>query len=90
MCINGYSVLILDYPVLTSYSTIRIFKENPVFRLRSEDEETFFHIVFECQVLARLQFNLLGLTNPGEEIPMKNLMNRLLDLIKGTNLFAQK
>jgi hypothetical protein len=69
---------------------MRIFKKNPVFRLRSEEEETFFHIVFECQVLARLKFNLLGLTKPGEEIPMKNLMNSLLDLIKGTELFAQK
>jgi hypothetical protein len=58
-----------------------IFKENPVCRLCSEKEETIFHIVFECEVLARRRFNLLGLLNPGEEIPKRNLVNRLLDLI---------
>jgi hypothetical protein len=26
---------------------------------------------------------------PGEEIPRRNLVNRLLDLIKGTNLFTE-
>jgi hypothetical protein len=67
-----------------------IFKENSVCRLCSEEEETTFHIVFECEVLARRLFNLLGLINPGEEIPKRNLVNRLLDLIKGTNLFAQE
>jgi NAD(P)-dependent dehydrogenase (short-subunit alcohol dehydrogenase family) len=36
------------------------------------------HIDFECEVLARRRFNLLELINPGEEIPMKNLVNRLL------------
>jgi hypothetical protein len=47
--------------------TMDIFKENPVFRLCSEEEEdTTFHIVFGCEVLARRQFNLLGLINPGE------------------------
>jgi hypothetical protein len=35
-------------------------------------------------------FNLLGLVNPGEEIPKRNLVNRLLELIKGTNLFTQE
>jgi hypothetical protein len=57
-------------------------KENPACILCSEEEETIFHIVFECEVLARRQFNLLGLVNPGEEIPMKNLVNTLLDPIK--------
>jgi hypothetical protein len=28
--------------------------------------------------------------NPGEEIPIKNLVNRLLDLVKGTDLFTQE
>jgi hypothetical protein len=69
--------------------TMGIFKENPVWRLCNE-EETISHIVFECEVLALWRFNLLGITNLGEEIPMKNLVNRLLDLIKGTNLFAQE
>jgi hypothetical protein len=55
-----------------------IFKENPVYR------------VCECEVLARRWFNLLGLINPGEEIPKRNLMNRLLDLIKGTYVFTQE
>jgi hypothetical protein len=69
---------------------IVIVKENPVCRLCSEEEETTFHIVFECEVLARWRFSLLGLINPGEEIPRKNLVNRLLDLIKGTNLFTHE
>jgi hypothetical protein len=69
--------------------TIGIFKENPDSRLRNE-EETTFHVVFECEALAHRRFNLLGLINPGEEIPKRNLVNRLLDLIKGTNLFTQK
>jgi hypothetical protein len=34
--------------------------------------------------------NLLGLMNPGKEIPKRNLANRLLDLIKGTNPFTQE
>jgi hypothetical protein len=63
-----------------------IFKETPVCRLCTEEEETTFHIVFECEVLAHRRFNLLGLINPGEEIPKRNLVNRLLDLIKGTYL----
>jgi hypothetical protein len=67
-----------------------IFNENPVYRLCNEEEETTFHIVFECEVLAHRWFNLLGLINPGEEIPNSNLVNRLLDLIKGTNLFTQE
>jgi hypothetical protein len=48
-----------------------IFKENPVCRLCNEEEETTFHIVFECEVLARRQFNLLGLVNPGGENPQE-------------------
>jgi hypothetical protein len=40
--------------------------------------------------LARWLLNLLGLINPGEEIPKGNQVNRLLDLIKGTNLFTQE
>jgi hypothetical protein len=67
-----------------------IFKENPVCRLCNEVEETTFHIVFICEVLARRRFNLLGLVNPGEKIPRRNLVKRLLDLIKGTNLFTQE
>jgi hypothetical protein len=39
--------------------------------------------------VARRRFNILGLINLGVEIP-KNLVNRLLDLIKGTNLFTQE
>jgi hypothetical protein len=70
--------------------TIGIFKENSVCRLCSEEEETIFHIVFKCEVLDHQRFNLLGLINPGEEIPKRNLVNRLLDLIKGTNLFTQE
>jgi hypothetical protein len=34
--------------------------------------------------------NLLGFVNPGEKIPRRNLVKRLLDLIKGTNLFTQE
>jgi hypothetical protein len=30
-----------------------IFKENPVCRLCIEEEETTFHVVFECEFLAR-------------------------------------
>jgi hypothetical protein len=41
-------------------------------------------------LLARRWFNLLGLVNPGEKIPRRNLVKRLLDLIKGTNLFTQE
>jgi hypothetical protein len=67
-----------------------IFKENPVCSSCSEEEETTFHIVFECDVLACRRFNLLGFINPGEEIPKRNVLNRLLDLIKGTNLFTQE
>jgi hypothetical protein len=70
--------------------TMGIFKENPVCRLCNEEEETTFHIVFECEVLVRRQFNLLGLINPGEEIPKRNMVNRLLHLIKGTNVFTQE
>jgi hypothetical protein len=54
------------------------------------EDKSELHIVFECEVLARWRFNLLGLLNPGEEIPKRNLENRLLDLIKGTNLFTQE
>jgi hypothetical protein len=57
---------------------------------RSQKTNLNFHIVFECEVLARWRFNLLGLINPREEIPKRNLENRLLDLIKGTNLFTQE
>jgi hypothetical protein len=32
----------------------------------------------------------MGLVNPGEKIPRRNLVKRLLDLIKGTNLFTQE
>jgi hypothetical protein len=61
-----------------------------VCRLCSEEEETIFHLVFECEVLAYRRFNPLGLINPGEEIPTKNMVNRLFDLIKGTNLIIQE
>jgi hypothetical protein len=54
--------------------------EPPALLTLRQEEETTFHIVFECEVLARERFNLLGLINPGEEIP-KNLVNRLLQLI---------
>jgi hypothetical protein len=70
--------------------TMGIFKENPVCRLCNEKEETTFHIVFECEILAHRQFNLLGFINPGEKIPRRNLVKRLLDFIKGTNLFTQE
>jgi hypothetical protein len=70
--------------------TMGIFKENPVCRLCNEEEETTSHTVFECEVPARRRFNLLGLINPEEEIPKKNLVNRLFDLMKGTNLFTQE
>jgi hypothetical protein len=66
-----------------------IFKENPVCRLCNE-EETTFHIIFECEVMARRRFNLLELVNPGEKIPRRNLVKRLLDLTKETNLFTQE
>jgi hypothetical protein len=33
---------------------------------------------------------LIGLINPGEETSVKNLMDRLLDLIKGTDLFTHE
>jgi hypothetical protein len=56
--------------------TMGIFKENPVCRLCNEEEETTFHIFFECEVLACRRFNLLALLNPEEEILMKNLANR--------------
>jgi hypothetical protein len=59
-----------------------IFKENPVCRLCNEKEETTFHIVFECEVLA--------FVNPVEKISGRNLVKRLLDLSKGTNLFTQE
>jgi hypothetical protein len=62
-----------------------IFKENPC-----SEEETSFHIVFECEVLAHRRFYLLGFVNPGEKIPRRNLVKRLVDLIKGTNLFTQE
>jgi hypothetical protein len=64
--------------------------ENPVCRLCNEEEETTFLTVFESEVLAHPQFNLLRLTNPGEEIPKKNLVNSFLDLIKGSNLLTQE
>jgi hypothetical protein len=41
-------------------------------------------------LITGLLFNLLGLVNPGEEIPKKNLVNRLLDLIQGTNLCTEE
>jgi hypothetical protein len=66
-----------------------IIKEIPVCRLCSEEEETTSHVVFKCQVLAP-RFNLLGITNQGEEIPTKNLVKTILVLIKGTNLFTQE
>jgi hypothetical protein len=66
------------------------FMENPVCRLCNVEDKTISHIFFECEILARQRLNLLGIINPGEEIPMKNLMNRLLDLIKGTNLFTHE
>jgi hypothetical protein len=40
--------------------------------------------------LACRQFNLLGVVNPGEKIPRRNLVKRLFDLIKGTDLFTQE
>jgi hypothetical protein len=67
-----------------------IYKENPVCRLCSEEEETTFHIVFESEVLAHQRFNLPGLVNPRQKIPRRNLVKRLLDLIKGKNLFTQE
>jgi hypothetical protein len=67
-----------------------IFMENPVCRLCNVEDETISHIFFEREVLARQRLSLLGIINLGEEIPMKNLVNRLLDLIKGTNLFTHE
>jgi hypothetical protein len=43
--------------------TMGIFNKNPVCKLCKEEEETTFHIVFECEVLARQRFRLLGLNN---------------------------
>jgi hypothetical protein len=71
--------------ICTPWTSLR----KTVCRLRSEEEETIFHIVFECKALACRRFNLLGLINLGEGIPKRNLVNRLLDL-KGTNLFTQE
>jgi hypothetical protein len=53
-------------------------------------EERTFHIVFEYEVLACRRFNILGLINPMEKIPRRNLVKRLSDLFKGTNLFSQE
>jgi hypothetical protein len=70
--------------------TMGTFNRNPVCKLCKEEKETISHIVFECEALACWQFNLLGLINPGEEIPKKNPVNRLLDLIMGTHFFTQE
>jgi hypothetical protein len=70
--------------------TMGIFKENPVCRLCNEKEKSTLHIEFECEVLARRRFNLLGFLNPWKKIPRRNLVKRLLDLIKGTKLFTQE
>jgi hypothetical protein len=65
------------------------FKETQAAEYAVRRRKQPSHIVFECEVVARRRFNLLGLINLGDEIP-KNLVNRLLDLIKGTNLFTQE
>jgi hypothetical protein len=40
--------------------------------------------------MAHRRFNLLGLIKSGKEIPKKNLVSRLLKLVKGTNPFTQE
>jgi hypothetical protein len=38
----------------------------------------------------KVNTKVLGLINQGEKIPKRNLVNRLLDLIKGTDLITQE
>lgn len=53
-----------------------------------ECEETAARIIFVCAALAWWRENLLGSLDPEEELLKKDLVNRLLNLIKEADLFA--
>ncbi|KAJ8984058.1 hypothetical protein NQ317_006556 [Molorchus minor] len=59
-----------------------IYTDDPICRLCNEEEETASHIILECPALTNWRHSLLGAENPQEAFPKKNLMKRLLSLIK--------
>ncbi|KAG5896369.1 hypothetical protein JTB14_005847 [Gonioctena quinquepunctata] len=63
-------------------NTMGVRRETVECRLCDEEEETASHIIFDCDALSRRRQN-----SPETGMNPKNLINRLLNLIKGTNLF---
>ncbi|KAJ8940617.1 hypothetical protein NQ318_004541 [Aromia moschata] len=59
-----------------------IYSDEPICRLCNEEEETSRHIILECPALTHWRYGLLGIENPQEAFPKKNLVKGLLNLIK--------
>ncbi|KAJ8959355.1 hypothetical protein NQ318_022041 [Aromia moschata] len=65
-----------------------IYLDEPICRLCNEEDEAAPHIILECPALTHWRYGLLGTENPQEVFPKKNLVKRLLNLIKVTSLFT--
>ncbi|KAJ8939192.1 hypothetical protein NQ318_012428 [Aromia moschata] len=59
-----------------------IYLDEPICRLCNEEDETSRHIILECPALTHWRYGLLGIENPQEAFPKKNLVKGLLHLIK--------
>ncbi len=62
-----------------------VYKDDPVCRKSYEEDETAFHIIFECPASSRHQ--TFGNKTPREEAQSENLVDMLLNLIQKGNLF---
>ena len=66
---------------------IGIYNGSIECRLCGEEEETASHIIYSCEALNRRRNNIFGRIQYGDNLPHDKLGRKILDLIKGTNLF---
>ncbi len=67
-----------------------VYKDDPVCRKCYEEDETAFHIIFECPALASWRHQTFGNKTPREVAQSENLVDMLLNLIQEGNLFEQE
>ena len=67
-----------------------IYKDDPLCRQCCEEDETAFHIIFECPALSSWRNRTLGNRTPREVAQSQNLVDMLLNLIEEGGIFEQE